>query len=181
MSRLRACAISTSAGFGLVGTASLGGGHPLTCPVIFCIAFWRTGCRPNTSVTWIVRVSGYLIALGLRESRASRRGSEPVHREPEAGHHAGTPMEWSGATGHRAGRRLRLERHNLSQPIEADRRHHRPAGHHRPPDSNRRWITVGGTTPLHSSPRHRSSLQFFRSAQREIAPRSPTPRQPRAS
>ena len=66
MSRLRACAISTSASFGLVGTASFGGGHPLTCPVIFCIAFWPTGCRPNTSVTWIVRVSGYLIALGLR-------------------------------------------------------------------------------------------------------------------
>ena len=42
MSRLRACAISTSAGFGLVGTASLGGGHPLTCPVIFYIAFWPT-------------------------------------------------------------------------------------------------------------------------------------------
>ena len=43
MSRLRACAISTSARFGLVGTAFFGGGHPLTCPVIFCIAFWRIG------------------------------------------------------------------------------------------------------------------------------------------
>ena len=35
-------------------------------------------------------------------------------------------MEWSGATGHRAGRRLCLERHNLSQPIEGclcDHRH----------------------------------------------------------
>ena len=66
MSRLRAYAISTSARFGLVGTASFDGSHPLTCPVIFCIAFWPTGCRPNISVTWMVRVSGCLIALGLR-------------------------------------------------------------------------------------------------------------------
>ena len=66
MSRSRACAISTSARFGLVGTASFGGGHPLTCPVIFYIAFWPIGCRPNISVTWIVRVSGYLIARGRR-------------------------------------------------------------------------------------------------------------------
>jgi hypothetical protein len=26
----------------------------------------------------------------------------------------------------------------------ADRRHHRPTGHHRRPDSNRRWIKTGG-------------------------------------
>ena len=65
MSRLRACAISTSARFGLVGTPCFGGGHPLTCRVIFCIAFWRIGCRPNIWVTWIVRSSGYLIARGL--------------------------------------------------------------------------------------------------------------------
>ena len=66
MSRLRAYAISTPARFGLVGTASFGSGHPLTCLVIFYIAFWHTGCRRNTSVTWIVRVSGYLIARGRR-------------------------------------------------------------------------------------------------------------------
>jgi hypothetical protein len=89
---------------------------PLTCLVIFCIAFSPTGCRLNTLVTSIVRVSGYLIAMGLRIKRASRRGPEPVRHEPEAGHHTGTRMEWPGATGRRAGRRFCLGRHNLSQP-----------------------------------------------------------------
>ena len=65
MSRLRACVISTSVSFGLVGTPSFGRQPPPHLPVIFCIAFWRTGCRPNISVTLIVRVSGCLIALGL--------------------------------------------------------------------------------------------------------------------
>src|SRR5512144_814946 len=49
-----------------------------------------------------------------------------MHREPEAGHHAGARMEWSGATGRRAGRRLCLERQELSQPVEGclcDHRH----------------------------------------------------------
>src|SRR6478735_3812849 len=49
-----------------------------------------------------------------------------MHREPEAGHHAGARMEWSGATGRRAGRRLCLERQDLSQPVEGclcDHRH----------------------------------------------------------
>ena len=56
MSRLRCCAISTSASFGLVGVPSFGGGRPLTYPVISCIAFWRIGGRPIIWVTWIVRV-----------------------------------------------------------------------------------------------------------------------------
>jgi len=37
----------------------------------------------------------------------------------------------------------------------ADRRHHRPTGHCRPSDSNRRWIKVGGNVrqPARSAPR----------------------------
>src|SRR5205823_13474170 len=31
----------------------------------------------------------------------------------------------------------------------ADRRHHRPTGHQRRPDSNRRWIKVGGKVSLY--------------------------------
>ena len=72
MSRLRACAISTSASFGLVGTPCFGGGHPLTCPVIFCIAFWRIGCRPIIWVTWIVRVQRLLDRSGSPEKAGHR-------------------------------------------------------------------------------------------------------------
>ena len=71
MSRLRCCAISTSASFGLVGVPSFGGGRPLTYPVISCIAFWRIGCRPIIWVTWIVRVRGCLIARGLPRKSGS--------------------------------------------------------------------------------------------------------------
>jgi hypothetical protein len=60
-------------GFGLVGTRSFGGGRPLTYPVISCIAFWRIGCRPIIWVTWMVRVSGCLIARSLPR----RPGSAP--------------------------------------------------------------------------------------------------------
>jgi putative transposase len=34
----------------------------------------------------------------------------------------------------------------------ADRRHHRPTGHHRPSDSNRRWIKVGGNVTVQALP-----------------------------
>ena len=92
MSRLRACAISTSASFGLVGTASFGGGHPLTCPVIFCIAFWPTSCRLNTWVTWIVRVSGYLIARG----RAGHRDVDPSRSTTSLRPGTMLGREWNG-------------------------------------------------------------------------------------
>ena len=44
MSRSRGCVISTSASFGLVGTASFGSARPLTSPATSCIAYWRIGC-----------------------------------------------------------------------------------------------------------------------------------------
>jgi hypothetical protein len=72
MSRLRACAISTSATSGLVGTASFGGTHPLTCRVIFCIAFWRIGCRPNTWVTLVVKAQRLLDRSGSPEKAGHR-------------------------------------------------------------------------------------------------------------
>jgi hypothetical protein len=81
MSRLRCCAISTSASFALVGAASFGGIRPRTYPVIFCIAFWRIGCRPIIWVTWTVRVSGCLIARIALRYRFVRLSAEPKARE----------------------------------------------------------------------------------------------------
>ena len=65
MSRSRACTISTSASFGLVGTASFENGRPLISPVISCIASWRIGCRRITWVTWTASVGGCSIARDL--------------------------------------------------------------------------------------------------------------------
>jgi hypothetical protein len=46
MSRLRACAISTSRGFAAGGTLSVAGQRPLTFRVISCFASSLTDCRP---------------------------------------------------------------------------------------------------------------------------------------
>ena len=80
----------------------------------------RSSGRPG----W--RESAAARSLGVSgEGRAARRGPEPAHREPEAGHHAGPRMERSDAAGGGAGRRLCLERQDLSQPVEGRLRDHR--------------------------------------------------------
>src|SRR5262249_29715041 len=44
----------------------------------------------------------------------------------------------------------------------ADRRHHRPTGHHRPSDSNRRWIKVGGNVSRSKTETHTQDLPRYR-------------------
>ena len=95
MSRLRGCAISTSASFGLVGAASFGGIRPLTYLVIFCFAFWHIGCRPIIWVTWMVRAQRLLDRSGSPE-KAGQRAVDLSRRT--ASLRPGTMLgrEWNG-------------------------------------------------------------------------------------
>ena len=98
IARLRDLDVSNASGS--LAHASSGGGHPLTCPVIFCIAFWPTGCRPNASVTSIVESQRLLDRSGSPEKAGHRAlDLSRSDHEPEAGHYAGPRMERSGCNG----------------------------------------------------------------------------------
>ena len=80
-SRLRVCAISTSARFGPVGTPCSGGGRPLTCPGICCFVFWPIGFRPIVWVIWMPRAGGCSIGAGSPEDAGKRAVDlEPTDR-----------------------------------------------------------------------------------------------------
>ena len=72
MSRLRACAISTSQDCAAVGIACSAGDRPLTYPVICCFGSWLTGCRRTDWVTSMMRAGVCLIAP-VRLRRLVRR------------------------------------------------------------------------------------------------------------
>jgi predicted site-specific integrase-resolvase len=63
MSRLRACAISTSTGFAAVGTLSVAGQRPRTFRAISCFAPSPTGCRPISWVTSMAKAGVCSTAL----------------------------------------------------------------------------------------------------------------------
>jgi hypothetical protein len=72
------------------------------------------------------------LRLQRRAHPFAARLNEPRHLRPATADRRATPY-----------RRLR----------SADRRHHRPTGHNRSPDSNRCWIKVGATSPPAHKPR----------------------------
>ena len=88
-SRSRACAISTSAVFGPVGTRYSGDGPPLTCHVISCFGFWPIGFRPIISAIWIPRANDCSTARDHRTMPASGPRPRPTDHRRETGHHTG--------------------------------------------------------------------------------------------
>ena len=101
--------------------------HPLTCPAICCFAFWPIGCRPIGWVTLDAESQRSARPLGVAGGRrTARRGSEPsATANLRPGHDAGPRMERPDAPGRGAGRRLCLERQDLSEPVEGRLRDHR--------------------------------------------------------